>query len=100
MVIPVKPVEKIFGPGNSFVVEAKRQLVGAVSIDLLRNASYDLRIFIIHSGFTMKQYDPPAVPGSKAARFTRGRLLITLTSAGTPPYYVNTSCLPAGSKNM
>lgn len=35
----VKPVEKIFGPGNSFVVEAKRQLVGAVSIDLLPGPS-------------------------------------------------------------
>ena len=35
----IKPVEKIFGPGNSFVVEAKRQLVGAVSIDLLPGPS-------------------------------------------------------------
>ncbi|MBK1831541.1 histidinol dehydrogenase [Verrucomicrobiaceae bacterium R5-34] len=35
----VLPVEKIFGPGNSFVVEAKRQLVGAVSIDLLPGPS-------------------------------------------------------------
>ena len=35
----VKPVEKIFGPGNVFVVEAKRQLVGAVSIDLLPGPS-------------------------------------------------------------
>ena len=35
----VKSVEKIFGPGNSFVVEAKRQLVGAVSIDLLPGPS-------------------------------------------------------------
>lgn len=35
----VDPVEKIFGPGNSFVVEAKRQLVGAVSIDLLPGPS-------------------------------------------------------------
>ncbi len=33
------PVEKIFGPGNVFVVEAKRQLVGAVSIDLLPGPS-------------------------------------------------------------
>lgn len=32
-------VDKIFGPGNSFVVEAKRQLVGAVSIDLLPGPS-------------------------------------------------------------
>lgn len=35
----VKPVEKIFGPGNKFVVEAKRQLVGAVAIDLLPGPS-------------------------------------------------------------
>lgn len=35
----VAPVEKIFGPGNKFVVEAKRQLVGAVSIDLLPGPS-------------------------------------------------------------
>ena len=35
----VKPVEKIFGPGNRFVVEAKRPLVGAVAIDLLPGPS-------------------------------------------------------------
>lgn len=35
----LKPVEKIFGPGNKFVVEAKRQLVGAVAIDLLPGPS-------------------------------------------------------------
>jgi len=33
------PVEKIVGPGNAFVVEAKRQLVGAVSIDLIPGPS-------------------------------------------------------------
>jgi len=32
-------VDRIFGPGNRFVVEAKRQLVGAVSIDLLPGPS-------------------------------------------------------------
>ncbi|MEN8772558.1 MAG: histidinol dehydrogenase [Akkermansiaceae bacterium] len=35
----IAPVDKIFGPGNSFVVEAKRQMVGAVSIDLLPGPS-------------------------------------------------------------
>ncbi len=35
----VAPVQKIFGPGNRFVVEAKRQLVGAVAIDLLPGPS-------------------------------------------------------------
>lgn len=35
----VRRVDKIVGPGNAFVVEAKRQLVGAVSIDLLPGPS-------------------------------------------------------------
>lgn len=35
----VAPVDRLFGPGNRFVVEAKRQLVGAVSIDLLPGPS-------------------------------------------------------------
>ncbi len=35
----VQPVEKIVGPGNVYVVEAKRQLVGAVSIDMLPGPS-------------------------------------------------------------
>ena len=32
-------VDKVFGPGNSFVVEAKRQMFGRVSIDLLPGPS-------------------------------------------------------------
>ncbi len=35
----IAPVDRIIGPGNRFVVEAKRQLVGAVSIDLLPGPS-------------------------------------------------------------
>jgi len=35
----VRPVDLIVGPGNRFVVEAKRQLVGAVAIDLLPGPS-------------------------------------------------------------
>ncbi len=35
----LSPVEKVFGPGNAFVVEAKRQLIGAISIDLLPGPS-------------------------------------------------------------
>ncbi|MBP7949051.1 MAG: histidinol dehydrogenase [Verrucomicrobiales bacterium] len=35
----IQPVEKIFGPGNKYVVEAKRQVFGAVSIDLLPGPS-------------------------------------------------------------
>ena len=35
----IKPVVKLFGPGNSYVVEAKRQVFGLVSIDLLPGPS-------------------------------------------------------------
>lgn len=35
----IRPVDRLFGPGNRFVVEAKRQLIGAVSIDLLPGPS-------------------------------------------------------------
>ena len=35
----IAPVVKIFGPGNSYVVEAKRQVFGVVSIDLLPGPS-------------------------------------------------------------
>lgn len=35
----IEPVTKIFGPGNSYVVEAKRQVFGVVSIDLLPGPS-------------------------------------------------------------
>ncbi len=35
----IQPVDLIVGPGNRFVVEAKRQLVGAVAIDLLPGPS-------------------------------------------------------------
>lgn len=45
----VKPVEKLFGPGNAFVVEAKRQLVGAVSIDLLPGPS-EILVIADHTG--------------------------------------------------
>jgi histidinol dehydrogenase len=35
----IAPVSKIFGPGNSYVVEAKRQVFGVVSVDLLPGPS-------------------------------------------------------------
>ena len=40
----IAQVEKIFGPGNSFVVEAKRLLFGFVSVDLLPGPS---EIFVL-----------------------------------------------------
>ncbi len=35
----IEPVLKVYGPGNSFVVEAKRQLFGVVAVDLLPGPS-------------------------------------------------------------
>jgi histidinol dehydrogenase len=35
----IRPVQKIFGPGNAFVVAAKRLLFGQVSVDLLPGPS-------------------------------------------------------------
>jgi histidinol dehydrogenase len=35
----IRPVLKVYGPGNSFVVEAKRQLFGVVAVDLLPGPS-------------------------------------------------------------
>lgn len=35
----IRPVLKVYGPGNSFVVEAKRQLFGIVAVDLLPGPS-------------------------------------------------------------
>jgi len=37
--VSIARVQKIFGPGNAFVVEAKRQVVGAVAIDQLPGPS-------------------------------------------------------------
>src|SRR5262249_37717792 len=35
----IRPVQKVFGPGNAYVVEAKRQVFGRVAIDLLPGPS-------------------------------------------------------------
>lgn len=35
----IRPVTKIFGPGNAYVVEAKRQVFGRVAVDLLPGPS-------------------------------------------------------------
>ena len=35
----IKPVDKLFGPGNAFVIEAKRQMFGKVGVDLLPGPS-------------------------------------------------------------
>jgi histidinol dehydrogenase len=44
----IRPVDKIFGPGNAFVTEAKRQVFGYVGIDLLPGPS-EILILADHS---------------------------------------------------
>ncbi|MCB1228271.1 MAG: histidinol dehydrogenase, partial [Verrucomicrobiales bacterium] len=45
----IRPVAKVFGPGNSYVVEAKRQTFGVVSVDLLPGPS-EVLILADHTG--------------------------------------------------
>jgi len=40
----IAPVRKVFGPGNAYVVEAKRQVFGTVAVDLLPGPS---EVFVI-----------------------------------------------------
>lgn len=35
----IRPVDKVFGPGNAYVVEAKRQVFGTIGVDLLPGPS-------------------------------------------------------------
>ena len=44
----IRPVDKIFGPGNAFVTEAKRQVFGYVGVDLLPGPS-EILIVADHS---------------------------------------------------
>jgi len=45
----IRPVRKVFGPGNAFVVEAKRQVFGRVAVDLLPGPSEILVIADRHA---------------------------------------------------
>jgi len=45
--VSIRPVAKIYGPGNAYVVEAKRQVFGRVAVDLLPGPS---EIFVIADG--------------------------------------------------
>ena len=49
----IKPVEKLFGPGNAFVIEAKRQLFGDVGVDLLPGPS---EVLIVADGSANPKY--------------------------------------------
>lgn len=49
----IRPVQKIFGPGNAYVVEAKRQVFGQVGVDLLPGPS---EVLVIADEFANPQW--------------------------------------------
>ena len=49
----IRPVDKIFGPGNAYTVEAKRQVFGTVGIDLLPGPS---EVLVIADGTANPAY--------------------------------------------
>ena len=49
----IKPVVKIFGPGNAYIIEAKRQVFGTVGIDLLPGPS---EVMVLSDGSTPPEY--------------------------------------------
>ncbi|WP_393971958.1 histidinol dehydrogenase [Oxyplasma meridianum] len=53
----IKPVDKIFGPGNKYVNEAKRQVFGEVGIDLLAGPSEVLIIADETANIDLVAYD-------------------------------------------
>ncbi len=89
----IRPVEKIFGPGNKYVNEAKRQVFGQVGIDLLAGPS-EVLIIADESADTNKvAYDLLA----QAEHDTAARSCLITTSrslankiASEMDYYIDT----------
>lgn len=73
----IRPVAKVFGPGNSYVVEAKRQLFGRVAVDLLPGPS---EILVIADGTA----NPAWVAADLLAQAEHGRdsVALLLTDSG------------------
>ncbi|MEX1044655.1 MAG: histidinol dehydrogenase [Chthoniobacterales bacterium] len=73
----IRPVAKIFGPGNSYVVEAKRQLFGRVAVDLLPGPS---EILVIAD----RSANPAWVAADLLAQAEHGRdsVALLLTDSG------------------
>jgi len=67
----IKPVIKVFGPGNAYVMEAKRQVFGSVSVDLLPGPSEVLVLadetanpaFIAADMLAQAEHDPVSLVG-------------------------------------
>jgi histidinol dehydrogenase len=61
----IRPVVKVFGPGNAYVVEAKRQVFGTIGVDLLPGPS---EVMIIADGSS----DPATVAADLLAQAEHG----------------------------
>ena len=57
----IRPVDKIVGPGNAYVAEAKRQVFGRVGIDMIAGPS---EIVVVADG----AQDPAGSPPTCSAR--------------------------------
>jgi len=74
----IRPVAKVFGPGNSYVVEAKRQLFGRVAVDLLPGPS---EILVIAD----RQANPAWVAADLLAQAEHGADSISLLLTDSAP---------------
>ena len=74
----IRPVLKIFGPGNAYVVEAKRQVFGRVAIDLLPGPSEILTLADISANAAWIAADLLA-----QAEHGKGSAIILLTNSAT-----------------
>lgn len=73
----IRPVQKIFGPGNAYVVEAKRQVFGTVAIDLLPGPSEVLVIADVTANPAWIAADLLA-----QAEHGKGSLMVLVTNSG------------------
>jgi histidinol dehydrogenase len=73
----IRPVQKIFGPGNAYVVEAKRQAFGTVAIDLLPGPS---EILVIADASA----EPAWIAADLLAQAEHGKgsLMVFITNSG------------------
>lgn len=74
----IRPVSKIFGPGNAYVVEAKRQVFGTVAIDLLPGPS---EILVIAD----KTGNPAWIAGDLLAQAEHGNGSFAVFISDSPP---------------
>ena len=74
----IKSVDKIFGPGNAYIVEAKRQVYGQVGIDLLPGPS---EIMVLSDGLSSPTYAAADLLAQAEHGSGRERLFLVATDS-------------------